>query len=163
MSTFQLLQAVLAQTESDPAIQEGGIAFTKLFLRYESLMITSATWVIVQVFQKSMSKVADNPWVVRLKPAIVLALSVAMAFMPSFRLGSWDETLLYGITLGSLTGLGQKILKQTLMGQDYRINKVITDPALRKKIDEQLKTKGAVDGDGHSRKKLREKIKHLIT
>ena len=161
MSILALLQALLAQAE--PAVHEGGVAFTKLFLRYESLMITSASWVIIQVIQKSLGSWADKALFVRLKPGAPVALSIAMAFMPTFRLGSWDETLLYGIVLGSLTGFGMKILKQTLLGQDHRIQPVIDDPELRQKIDEHLKSKGIVDGDGHSRKRLREKIKHLIT
>ena len=163
MSIIILLTSALAQAESNPAVQEGGITFTKLFLRYESLLITAASWVIIQIIQKSMPSVADHPAVVRMKPVAAVVISIGMAFLPSFRLGSWDETLLYGIVLGSMTGFGQKILKQTLLGQDHRIQPVIEDPELRKKIAEHLATKGMIDGDGHSRKRLREKIKHLIT
>jgi hypothetical protein len=152
------LPPLLAQLTVPYSIQEG-VSFTRLMLRHESLMITSATWVIIQSAQKGLSRWADLPVFVRLKPAIAVGLSVAMAYLPSFRLGTWDETLLYGITLGSLAGLGQKLLKQTLMGKDHRIRPVISDPSLREKIDGYLEAKKAEEPP----KTLCKKIAHFIT
>jgi hypothetical protein len=142
---------------------QGSVAFSKLLLRYESLLITSASWVIIQTLKKCLTAMASSPVFARLEPFLPIAVSVGAAFLPSFRLGTWDETLLYGVILGSMTGLGQKVLKQSLLGQDYRIRPVIEDPELRKKIDEHLQARGLTDGDGRSRKRLREKIRHLIT
>lgn len=122
-----------------PEVVQQGVTFTNLMMRYESLLITSATWVIIQAVHKGLNRWGNSPVFVRAKPALAVAISVGLAFLPSFRLGMWDETLLYGITLGSLTGLGQKLIKQTLMGRDHRIKPFIKDPELREKIDEYLK------------------------
>jgi hypothetical protein len=156
LPTFTSL--ILSQaTPTDPAYL-GGVAFTKLMIRYESLMITSAAWVIIQALYRVVGAVANHPLLVRLKPMLAVVLSIGMAFLPSFRLGAWDETLLYGITLGSLTGLGQKIIKQTLLGKDYRIHPVIKDPELRQKIDEYLAVHKPEKEPG-----LRTKLANLLT
>jgi hypothetical protein len=164
MDTLTLLLSSLVCTQTNVApVVEGSVAFTKLMLRYESVMITSASWVVIQAIQKGVPVVSNHAAFVRIKPIAAVILSIGMAFMPSFRLGAWDETLLYGVALGSITGLGQKILKQTLLGQDPRIHPVIDDPELRKQIDAHLAAKSMGDSGVVGRKRLREKLKHLVT
>lgn len=142
-------------------LHEGGATLAELFLRYESLMITAASWVIIQVAQKSATSIGNHPLFVRLKPAMPVFISVGMAYLPKFRLGTWDETLLYGIVLGSFTGFGQKLLKQTLLGQDARLAKEETTPTPLTASTPAVVV--ADDKQKQGRQRLREKIKHLIT
>lgn len=154
MDTTTLLQSTLA---ANLALHEGGVKFTGLFLRYESLMITTASWVIVQVLQKCLTTVGNSPVFIRLKPLMPVLISMGMAFLPSYELGTWDETLLYGIVLGSLTGFGQKLLKQTVLGLDSRLQPEEEKPEVPALPLAPVEEKRA------RLKLLREKIKHLIT
>jgi hypothetical protein len=159
MSPHDLAQFLLNQTPA-ASIHEGGVKFTELFLRYESLMITAASWVIIQVIQKSVTPVGSHRLFIRFKPIMPVVISVVMAYLPSFKLGSWDETLIYGIILGSLTGFGQKLLKQTLLGQDARLQsekEEVTKPDAPALLADPVEVKK------QTRQRLRAKIKHLIT
>lgn len=142
----------------DPSsLPVGGVKFTVLFMRYESLLITSASWVLIQLVQKGLTAAGDSKVFIRLKPLMPVFISVAMAFLPTFRIGAWDETLLYGIVLGSLTGFGQKLLKQTILGMDSRLQPE------EEKDEAPALLASPVEEKQERHKLLREKIKHLIT
>jgi len=135
---------------------QGGASFTKLFIRYESLLITTASWVIIQALKKSRLNWDKFPTFVRLEPFWPIVISVGMAFLPICRLGTWDETLLYGIVLGALTGFGTKVLKQTFLGQDARLQ---LDDAPQLPVVEPKPTLPPEP----RHKRLREKVKHFIS
>lgn len=151
---------------------DGSVTFTQLFLRYESLMISSASWVLIQAFKKSMVKASSNPVFARLEPFLPIFVSVGLAFLPFCRLGRWDETLLYGIILGSMTGLGQKILKQSVLGMDTRIengDKEPEPPTEQPRLEEPasgqalVKVASMAVEEVQRRRRLKAKIKHFLT
>lgn len=167
MEAIALALAVISQLDIGQAASalSGTVKFTNILVRYESLMITGATWVVIQTFWKAVPNIANHPILARLKPLMSVILCTGAAFLPSFRLEGqqWDETLLYGIVLGSGTSYAHKILAQVGFGKDHRINPFIDDPALRTVIDDYLKAKAAGENGGKAKRKLLGQIKDLLT
>ncbi len=161
-----LLSALLAPiTDMAGSALEGSVKFTSILVRYESLMITGATWVLIQTFWKTVPNIANHPILARLKPMMSVILCTGAAFLPSFRLEGqrWDEMLLYGIVLGSSTSYAHKILSQVGFGKDRRINPFVDDPELQAAIDEYLAAKAKGANGGKAKKKLMDHLKHLLT
>ena len=143
---------------------QGTIQFTEVLLRYESLMITSAAWVIIQAGSKGWPAFSKSSIGARLKPGASIVICTAMAFLPSFRLEGqeWDEALLLGIVLGSGLSHAHKILKQTGFGDDADISPRVNDPELQKVIDEYHAMKAA-NGSEEAKKTWLGHVKNLIT
>lgn len=152
----------LAQTGVEsPGVTEGAIAFTAMMFRLESLYISTAAYVVIQ----AMSKVdlAKHAIASRLKPFAPAVLTTAMAFFPSFRLGAWDETLLYGLSIGAFIGWGYKLVAQSIFGQDHRIKGRIDDPELQELIDEYFKAKQRNTMSEKTKVSLRARLEDLLT
>jgi hypothetical protein len=161
-----ILYVVLSQAAEavEPVMQTAGaVKFTDMLMRYETLMVTGAAWTVIQVMQKSLPDLSDHPYLQRLKPLAPIALCVGMSFMPTFRLpgAQWDELILYGIVIGGTLSNGHKILGQTVLGKDRRINPYVQDPELRKIIDEYVAAKES--GDAEKQRKVMDHLRHWLT
>ena len=157
--------AFLAQVEGTgietQGVTEGTVAFMSMMFRLESLYISTAAYVVIQ----GMSKVelSKHPIATRLKPFAPAALTTVMAFFPSFRLGAWDETLLYGLSIGAFIGWGYKLVAQSVFGQDHRIKGRIDDPGLQSLIDDYFEAKQRNTMSEKTKVTLRAKLEDLLT
>lgn len=147
--------------EAPTGITAGTVDFTSMMMRIESLYITTAAYVLIQGM--SQFKMANNAITYRLKPFAPALLTTGMAFLPSFRLGAWDETLLYGLSLGAFIGWGHKLLKQTVFGRDHRIKGRIDDPELQKLIDEYFAAKQRNTMSTKTKRSLKARFERLLT
>ena len=164
MEVLLLLASMLNQTAHSAATVAvaGTVEFTTMLARYDTLMITGAAWTIIQAIQKGLpEKFIDHSIAQRLKPGASIVLCVAFSYLPFWRIGSWDETLLYGIVIGGSLGQGHKILSQSIFGKDRRIKPYVEDPDLRKIIDEYVAAKES--GDARAKKSALDHLKHWIT
>lgn len=163
MDTLLLLSSLLAQAADSTTthVIAGTVEFTDMLVRYDTLMITGAAWAIIQAVQKGFPKLADHAIAQRLKPGASIVLCTALAYLPQWQVGSWDETLLYGIVIGGSLGQGHKILSQTVFGKDRRIKPYVEDPELRKIIDEYVAAKES--GDRVAKKSALDHLKHWLT
>ena len=156
----QFLVSLVTSVNELVEMADGTVEFTDMLMRYDTLMITGAAWSIIQAMQKGLP-VADHPLMQRLKPGASILLCTAFAFLPMWRVGTWDETLLYGIVIGGSLGQGHKILSQTIFGKDRRINPYVEDPELRKLIDEYVDAKES--GSDKDKKTVTDHLKRLLT
>lgn len=152
--------AQLSVGDAASAVTAGTVDFTGMMLRLESLYITTAAYVLIQGMSQ-FETVMKNAIVHRFKPFAPAAFTTAMAFFPSFRLGAWDETLLYGLSLGAFIGWGHKLLKRTVFGRDQ--TKKIDDPELQVLIDEYFAAKQRNTMSEKTKVSLRDHLEKLLT
>lgn len=151
----------LAQLDTASAVAAGTVDFTGMMMRLESLYITTAAYVLIQ--GASQFKATKKALWYRLKPFLPALLTTGMAFLPSFRLGAWDETLLYGLSLGAFIGWGHKLLKQSVFGRDHRIKGRIEDPELQALIDEYFEAKKRNTMSKKTKLSLKHHFEKLLT
>lgn len=156
-----VLLAQLNVGDMASAVTAGTVDFTGMIMRLESLYITTAAYVIIQGM--SQIEAMKNAFAYRLKPFAPALLTTGMAFLPSFRLGAWDETLLYGLSLGAFIGWGHKLLKQSVFGRDRRIKSRVDDPALQKLIDEYHAAKQRNTMSTRTKTSLKAHFEKLLT
>lgn len=164
IAVFTFAVVFLAQVpgvEVTKAVTAGAVDFSGMMFRLESLYITTAAFVLIQGASK-VKWLKEHPAWAQFLPLAPAVLTVSGAFLPSFRLGAWDETLMYGLSLGAFIGWGHKLLKQTIFRNDSRI-KGIDDPELQKLIDEYLEAKRRNTMSTKTKVKLRHHLEKLLT
>lgn len=99
-------------------------AFTDYLLQISNLLIVAAVSTLLETVHRIFPKVKTHSIWARIAPAAPILLCSAAVWIP----GAADPGLtsgariMLGIVLGAMTANAHKILKQTALGQDRRIN-----------------------------------------
>ena len=89
-----------------------------------NLAVVVGVWVLITTLHKAVPELKGKGWWARLQPVLPLVLCTAALWIPGAAQAdqSAADRILLGLLLGFAVGHAHKIVKQTGMGADARIN-----------------------------------------
>ena len=128
MEALAIIVAMLAvdpnalQAVAAVAAPATGSGLGDVLLNPMNAAISTAAWFIIGGLTKAFAgSRAEKVWA-RLLPLLPLLVCAGLYFLAAPVGLTFSEKLMMGLMLGALTGHGDKALKQTVRGQDDRIN-----------------------------------------
>ena len=93
-------------------------------LKPENLAVVIGVWVILTTVKQVIAGIVEKAWWARIEPILPLVLCTAALWVPGAAQAgmSLADKLLLGLLLGFAVGHAHKIISQTGMGKDDRIN-----------------------------------------
>ena len=98
------------------------VDFVAYLMTAENWLIMAAVSVSIHTVQLFMPGLERNPTWGRLLPVLPVLLCSAAVWMPGLVDGSAGQRIALGIVLGVFDGQAYKLLRQTILGHDRRIN-----------------------------------------
>jgi hypothetical protein len=96
-----------------------------LLLTKENLIIMIASWFLVYIWARVWPELFRKALMVRLQPLLPILLCEALVWLPGLRPAmQWGSTAVLGIVLGWGIGHMHKIGKQSILGNDSRLDAV---------------------------------------
>lgn len=96
----------------------------EILVRYENVLVMGATWIVVGLLYKLVPWFKTAPIGARFQPLMPVVLASGFVWIPGAMPAATGigERIMLGIILGFSCGHMHKVLKQSGMGDDKRIN-----------------------------------------
>lgn len=104
--------------------ETNAVAFMDVLLAPANLMIAGAVWTLIQAVRRLIPKLERHPFYVRAKPLASILLCSGAVWIPNVTavaLGT-GERIMLGVVLGTMVGQMHKVIKQSGLGEDKRID-----------------------------------------
>lgn len=95
--------------------------FVEYVLRVEHMLLMVAVSVLISTAQRLLPSLRQSRTWARALPGLPIVLCSVFVWLPGLVDGDPAQKLLLGIVLGSFAGQANKILRQSLLGNDKRI------------------------------------------
>lgn len=103
-------------------MEQGAGQLIAIVLKPENLAVILGVWIVLTTAQRVLPELFAKPLVVRLLPLMPLVLCIAAMWMPGVAAPpTVGERVLLGLILGFAVGFVHKLVKQTGLGQDARL------------------------------------------
>ena len=106
-------------------METGTAQFFDFLFTIPNMSIVTSVWIFVGLLQAIFPTLKENPTYARFLPFLPILLASAAVWIPgavTMPEATIASKIFLGICLGSLSGQGNKIFKQTVLGKDSRIS-----------------------------------------